>query len=257
MKRTFYSIFFIFLIIKPFFAETKIIATMNRTKLTYQDMVEIFNDELQKSNCYSNYLWNYKVYTEENNQNNSWSIQTRNDGYKGNDGTFIKELSVILNMDNGFIEYRTYEKPTTYSGKNTTNNKGLIFGEIENWDNFLEESCKWKKRWQCKKNWTMEQFNAIDRLLEIRQKITLWDLITLSYKNNETIKQYVTVGGNVNKLNNRNMSVLHETVLQKDAEFIKYLINIGADVNIRNGISKTPLHVASEEGEYKIVKLLI
>lgn len=236
MKKTFYSLFFILLILKPFFAETKTIATMYRTKLTYQDMTEIFNDELQKPNFYSNYLWNYKVYTEENNQNNSWSVQTRNDGYKGSDGTYIKEFSLILNMDNGFIEVRTYGSPTTYSGQNTVNDNwdSCTNKENNNWAAFLEESCKWKKRWQCTENWTMEQFDAIDKLLIFQQNGSLWNLI-ITHKNIETIKQYVSVGADVNK-NMAGITPLSETARLGLNEIVKLLIEKGADVNFKNTV---------------------
>lgn len=123
-------IFSIFMITKVFSMEQ--VATTYKTNLTPTDMVEIFLETISHYAKYSYQIWDYEVYTKDDQQNYAWSVYTDDKGYTTNK-YIVKESSVYLYLKNGWIAFYTFGGETTLKSKVCLNvNEGDNYTKIYN-----------------------------------------------------------------------------------------------------------------------------
>ena len=168
MKKIFCFILFT-LFSFSIFAEWKKIATTYGTNLSYNDIVEIFIEEINKPH-YENVLWYYQVFTDEKEQNYAWSVKICTDGYKyDNDEKHADERSLILCTNNGCIEFHSFSISTrrTINGitESSNTNQNMQIRQMSRvFGNYLDESNRWLKRYGYKYN--SDQLKAFDKFFK-------------------------------------------------------------------------------------------
>lgn len=151
------------------------VATTYKTKLTELDMVDIFFEEIKKSE-YIYKLYTYEVYTEEKKQNYSWEVRKNSARYI-DDGEEILGDSVTLYTNNGKISCYTFEEATEIENGKFS----LIYFLDYDYDlrrklsdnveketkegvnEFIKQSAKWLSRW--KKAYSRNELLALDSVL--------------------------------------------------------------------------------------------
>ena len=168
LKKIFAILFTCFSISNLFSSQK--IATTYKTSLTPTDMVEIFLETIGNYATYAYQIWDYEVYTKEDEQNFAWSVYTDDQGYTSR-GYRVKEASVYLYLTNGFISLRTFGGQTTINSKqclkaDETENFKQVYASCKNAIiNYRVQGEKWLKRYN--RNFREDQIIALNKLCGI------------------------------------------------------------------------------------------
>jgi ankyrin repeat protein len=73
----------------------------------------------------------------------------------------------------------------------------------------------------------------------------------------DNVRALVTLGANVDTVDDKQRSLLHRAALSPVAEAIELLIDKAANVNARDISGITPLHLAYGQGNVDVVKILV
>src|SRR5688572_6585463 len=84
---------------------------------------------------------------------------------------------------------------------------------------------------------------------------TLPDLVNEGER--DAALELISGGTDVNQLAVDGTTALHWAVYRKDVELVEMLLDEGANPNIRNDYGASPMTVASEHGNYPIMKALV
>lgn len=258
MKKIFIFLFIILSISFNSFCEWKQIATTYNTKLSYDDIMEIFIEEITKSH-YKNVLWHYNVFTKENEQNYAWAVYIKTDGYIGGNGE-VKERSVYLHTNNGKIFFESFSSPTEWSINGITEgsaNSDYLISLQRNriLATFLDESSRWLTRYG--RQYSLEQLWIFDLFLRnycgtngviISAKENKIDYLTLLLLNDFDINEKAIKGGN---------TALIEAVFAENKEMVKFLLLNHAEINKQNDEGETALFYACKFGNKEMVQILL
>ena len=75
--------------------------------------------------------------------------------------------------------------------------------------------------------------------------------IAIDYGHKEIVLLLINKGANINIINDKSNTPLHEVALVGDDLLAECLINNGADINAKNLSGTTPLHFAVSKGNKK------
>ena len=166
-KKSITILSFIFFISHSIFSLEKI-ATTYQTNLKPTDMVDIFLEQVNKSS-YAYQIWDYEVYTNENEQNYAWGVGIDDSGYTSSSGDKVMGRSVYLFMKNGYICFETFGGPTQVDRKKCYNGmkewKNIYDSCKYAITNYIAESQKWLTRYD--KTYRDDEILALDKLTGI------------------------------------------------------------------------------------------
>jgi serine/threonine-protein phosphatase 6 regulatory ankyrin repeat subunit A len=91
------------------------------------------------------------------------------------------------------------------------------------------------------------------------KRVNVMDAIfqALEENNIERVKEFISLGVNVNARHRNGLTLLHRASYRGLHELAEFLLARGAEVDARTNEGYTPLHVASSKGQVELVRLLI